>query len=240
MKRGELYLLPSLLGESDPDRVLPAYNIQIIRSLRHFIVEEEKSARHFIKLVSPDTVIRECEFFPLNEHTSDKDIKDYLLPAENGINMGLISEAGCPCVADPGSAIVSLARKKEIVIHPLVGPSSIILALMASGFSGQRFTFHGYLPAKPDERRKRISEIERQSSSNNETQIFIETPYRNDQLIEDIVRICGDQTHFCLAVNVTAADETIISKPIREWKNSQYLPGKKPAIFLLYNGSRSV
>lgn len=233
MNRGALYLVPTLLSEGDPERVLPEHNIRIIRTLRHFIVEEEKTARHFIKLVSPDTVIRECELFPLNEHTSEKDITGYLDPVEKGFDMGLLSEAGCPCVADPGSLIVTLAHRKGITVRPLVGPSSILLALMASGFPGQRFTFHGYIPAKPDERRKAIHELERRSRADDETQIFIETPYRNDQLIEDLISTCSAQTRICVAADLSSDDERVISGTVSEWKQISYRPGKRPAIFLI-------
>jgi 16S rRNA (cytidine1402-2'-O)-methyltransferase len=236
MEKGTLFLIPTLLGDTPWQRSLPHYNTEVIRGLRRFIVENEKTARHFIKLISPETDIRSLELLPLNEHTPSEMISSYLDPADLGEDIGLLSEAGCPCIADPGSVIVQRAHKRGIRVVPMVGPSSIVLALMASGMNGQSFAFLGYLSAKGDERIRMLRDIEKRSRAHDETQIFIETPYRNDTLFADILKHCDGSTRLCVAVEIATENESIKSMPVSEWRKNPIEIGKHPAIFLLYHG----
>ena len=181
-----LYLLPVTLGDTPVEKVLPSYNREIILQIRHFIVEDVRSARRFLKKVDRDINIDELTFYPLNKHTSPEAISGYLKPLQEGNSMGVISEAGCPAVADPGADVVAIAQRKNLKVVPLVGPSSIILSVMGSGFNGQSFAFHGYLPIEPGERQKRLKELEQRVYSEHQTQLFIETPYRNNKMLEDI------------------------------------------------------
>jgi 16S rRNA (cytidine1402-2'-O)-methyltransferase len=233
--KGTLYLFPATLGDSPIDRNLPSHHLQILINLRHFIVEDLRSARRFLKKACPDTVIDELSFSLLNEHTPGNEIPGLLGPAKEGHDLGLLSEAGLPCVADPGSALVALAHEAGIRVVPLVGPSSIFLALMASGMNGQNFAFHGYLPVEKRERVQRIHQLENEAFLKDQTQIFIETPYRNIQLLESLLQACKPDTRLCVAVNLTLEDEWIISQPVAKWRGKG-LPdiGKKPAVFLLY------
>ena len=229
-----LYLLPVTLGDPPVEKVLPSYNREIILQIRHFIVEDVRSARRFLKKVDRDINIDELTFYSLNKHTSPEAISGYLKPLQEGNSMGVISEAGCPAVADPGADVVAIAQRKNLKVVPLVGPSSIILSVMGSGFNGQSFAFHGYLPIEPGERQKRLKELEQRVYSEHQTQLFIETPYRNNKMLEDILKACRPQTKLCVAANITCEGEYIKTKTVQEWKG--YLPdlSKIPCIFLIY------
>ena len=229
-----LYLLPVTLGDTSIEKVIPAHNREIISSIRHFIVEDVRSARRFLKKVDKDIEIEELSFYPLNKHTSPEEVADYLQPLLQGHAMGVISEAGCPAIADPGADVVAIAQRKNLKVIPLVGPSSIILSVMGSGFNGQSFAFHGYLPIEQAERTKRIKELEQRVYAECQTQLFIETPYRNQRMLEDILKICKPQTKLCIAANITCEGEFIKTKSIAEWR--KHLPdlSKKPCIFLIY------
>ena len=198
-----LYLLPVTLGDTPLRNVLPSYNSDVIGGIRHFIVENVRTARRFLRQVDPQFDIDGSCFYELNKHTSPQDISTFLQPLYDGKPMGVISEAGCPAVADPGADVVAIAQRKGIKVVPLVGPSSIILSVMASGFNGQSFAFHGYLPIKPDERARKLRQLEQRIYNENETQLFIETPYRNGKMIEDILKTCRPQTKLCVAANLT-------------------------------------
>ena len=230
-----LYLLPVTLGDTAIDKVLPAYNAGIIREIKHFIVEDVRSARRFLKKVDREIDIDTLSFYPLNKHTSPEDISGYLNPLAEGHSMGVISEAGCPAVADPGADVVAIAKRRNLKVVPLVGPSSIILSVMASGFNGQSFAFHGYLPIEPNERSKRLKELEGRIYSEHQTQLFIETPYRNHKMLDDILKACRPQTQLCIAANITCEGEYIKTRTVKEWKGTA-LPdlSKIPCIFLLY------
>ena len=230
-----LYLLPVTLGDTAIDKVLPAYNAGIIREIKHFIVEDVRSARRFLKKVDREIDIDTLSFYPLNKHTSPEDISGYLNPLAEGHSMGVISEAGCPAVADPGADVVAIAQRRNLKVVPLVGPSSIILSVMASGFNGQSFAFHGYLPIEPNERSKRLKELEGRIYSEHQTQLFIETPYRNHKMLDDILKACRPQTQLCIAANITCEGEYIKTRTVMEWKGTA-LPdlSKIPCIFLLY------
>ena len=229
-----LYLLPVTLGDTPVEQVLPAYNKEIILGIKHFIVEDVRSARRFLKKVEASINIDELTFYPLNKHTSPDDLSGYLKPLQEGHSMGVISEAGCPAVADPGADVVAMAQRQNLKVVPLLGPSSIILSVMGSGFNGQSFAFHGYLPIEAADRIKRLKELEGRIYSENQTQLFIETPYRNNKMMEDIVKTCRPQTKLCIAANITCEGEYIHTKTIREWKG--HLPDltKVPCIFLIY------
>ena len=230
-----LYLLPVTLGDTAIDKVLPAYNAGIIREIKHFIVEDVRSARRFLKKVDREIDIDTLSFYPLNKHTSPEDISGYLNPLAEGHSMGVISEAGCPAVADPGADVVAIAQRRNLKVVPLVGSSSIILSVMASGFNGQSFAFHGYLPIEPNERSKRLKELEGRIYSEHQTQLFIETPYRNHKMLDDILKACRPQTKLCIAANITCEGEYIKTRTVKEWKGTA-LPdlSKIPCIFLLY------
>lgn len=229
-----LYLLPVTLGETPIEKVLPAYNRDIILGIKHYIVEDVRSARRFLKKVDRDINIDELTFYPLNKHTDRDAIAGYLKPLIGGQSMGVISEAGCPAVADPGADVVAMAQRKGLKVVPLVGPSSIILSVMGSGFNGQSFAFHGYLPIEPDERQKRLRELEQRVYSEHQTQLFIETPYRNQKMMEDILKACRPQTKLCIAANITCEGEYIRTKTIQEWKGKLPDLNKIPCIFLIY------
>jgi len=229
-----LYLLPVTLGDTELNTVLPAYNIEIIQGIKHFIVEDVRSARRFLKKVDREFDIDSLSFYPLNKHTSAEDISGYMEPLLAGQSMGVISEAGCPAVADPGADVVAIAQRKNLKVVPLVGPSSIILSVMGSGFNGQSFAFHGYLPIEPGERVKRIKQLEQRIYSENQTQLFIETPYRNHKMIDDLLQNCRPQTKLCIAANLTCEGEYIKTRAISEWKGKVPDLSKIPCIFLLY------
>ena len=229
-----MYLIPVTLGDTAIEKVLPSYNKEIILGIKHFIVEDVRSARRFLKKVERSINIDELSFYPLNKHTSAEEISGYLKPLLGGESMGVISEAGCPAVADPGADVVAIAQRKNLKVVPLVGPSSIILSVMGSGFNGQSFAFHGYLPIEPTERIKRIKVLEQRIYTENQTQLFIETPYRNNKMMEDIVKNCRPQTKLCIAANITCEDEYIKTKTVKEWQGKLPDLSKIPCIFLIY------
>ena len=230
-----LYLLPVTLGDTPLSSVLPAYNKEIILQIKHFIVEDVRSARRFLKKVDKDIDIDALTFYPLNKHTSPEAISGYLKPLQAGSSMGVISEAGCPAVADPGADVVAIAQKKNLKVVPLVGPSSIILSVMASGFNGQSFAFNGYLPIEAGERAKKIKTLEQRIYNEHQTQLFIETPYRNNKMVDELLHQCRPQTKLCIAANITCEGEYIHTHTVAEWKKSNVPDlSKIPCIFLLY------
>lgn len=228
-----LYLIPVTLGNTEYTKVLPDYNLAVIREIRHFIVENVKSAKRFLAKIEGSHV-DDAEYVELSEHTSAQEMKDYLLPLEKGFPVGVISEAGCPAVADPGADIVALAQKKNLSVVPLVGPSSLILAVMASGLCGQNFAFNGYLPVKANEREARLRALEQRAYKEGQTQLFIETPYRNAQMFESILKCCRPETRLCVAAGITTEQEYIRTKTCAQWKKSGLPDLKKvPALFLI-------
>ena len=234
MKLGTLYLIPVTLGDDNIAQVLPANVVATAQQLDTFVVETEKPARHFLSTIQTVKPVRELALHLLNEHTEDKALPDLLKPLLAGKDVGLMSDAGCPGVADPGARLVALAHQKGIRVVPLVGPSSILLALMASGLNGQQFAFLGYLPVDKTERNQKLKEIEKRAQTHNETQIFIETPYRNQHMLEALLNTCNANTRLCIASQVSLLDEMIVTKTIDQWKQSA-LPDlqKKPTVFLL-------
>ena len=225
-----LYLIPVTLGETPINNVLPQYNSEIISGIRHFIVEDIRSARRFLRKVDSQFDIDGSQFYELNKHTAPEAVSGYLKPLQAGLPVGVISEAGCPAVADPGADVVAIAQRKGLKVVPLVG----ILSVMASGFNGQSFAFNGYLPVKPDERAKALRKLEQRVYNENQTQIFIETPYRNGKMVEDILVHCRPQTKLCIAANLTCEDEFAKTRTLKEWKGKLSDLSKIPCIFLLY------
>jgi 16S rRNA (cytidine1402-2'-O)-methyltransferase len=234
MMHSALYLIPVTLGDTEHRNVLPEYNREIILQIKHFIVENVRTARRFLKKADASIVIDELSFYELNKHTSPEQVSGYLAPLAKGEAVGLISEAGCPAIADPGADVVALAQQKNYPVIPLVGPSSILLALMASGFNGQSFAFHGYLPIDASTRTERIKTLESRIYSEHQTQIFIETPYRNQKLAEDLIRTCKAATKLCIAANITCHDEYIRTRPVKEWAGKIPNLDKIPTIVLVY------
>lgn len=236
MEYGKLFLIPSFLGENGPDDVLPRRTILTACSLDCFVVEELRTARRFLSAIGLRGKMEDIEFHELNEHTPLSEIESYVSLFENGRNVGLVSEAGLPAVADPGAALVAMAHSKGIEVVPLVGPSSLMLALMASGMNGQSFAFCGYLPVKSEDRRKRLKEIEKTSAHSGQSQIFIETPYRNDSMLSDIVKCCHPATMVSIAADITLQSETIRSMPVSGWAKEiagGFRIGKRPCVFVL-------
>ena len=231
--KGRLYLIPSPLGENDPSEVIPAPVLESLKGFRTFVVEEIRTARRYLSKAGLKGHIGELQYFELNEHTEPAVIEGYLRLFEDGNDVALISEAGLPAVADPGAQLVSLAHRHGIEVIPAVGPSSLMLALMASGLNGQSFAFCGYIPAKTDERRNKLKTLEKVSSQLKQTQILIETPYRNDSLFADILSICGASTKVCVAANITMPDAYIKTKKVSEWKKEGLVIGKRPCVFLI-------
>jgi 16S rRNA (cytidine1402-2'-O)-methyltransferase len=231
--RGELYLIPNLLGDTSVDVSLPPLLASITKSISHFVVEDEKSARRFIKLLCPDRVIREISFSVLNEHTKAHEIESLMDPLLAGNNLGVISEAGCPGIADPGAELVRRAHELGVTVHPLVGPCSMILALMGSGFNGQRWRFLGYLPIEAGARRDTIRSIERDLYDHHETQIVMDTPYRNQKLFEDLLANCKPETRICVASALTTPQESITVHSVNEWRGKGFTASKSPTVFLL-------
>lgn len=229
----KLYLVPNVLSEGEWQNVLPAILLPVLTGIRHFIVEDVRTARRFLKQVNREKNIDECIFYELNKRTSHSDIPNFLKPIEQGFDVAVISEAGCPGVADPGADVVKIAHQKEYRVVPLVGPSSVLLALMASGMNGQNFAFKGYLPVKPNERVKEIEVLEKRAISQRQTQIFIETPYRNNHLISDLLKTCSPSTLLCIAANLTGENEFIATKTILQWKKMVPDLHKQPVIFLI-------
>lgn len=230
-----LYLIPVTLGETPLDQVLPSHNSEVIRSIRHFIVEEIRTARRFLKQVDRDIDIDSLTFYPMGKHADAALFNQYLEPLRQGESVGVISEAGCPAVADPGADVVAIAQRQGFKVVPLVGPSSILLAVMGSGFNGQSFAFNGYLPIHPSDRAKRLKQLESRSAAEQQTQLFIETPYRNAKMIADILSMCQPRTRLCIASGLTTENEYLRTLTIKEWKQ-QPLPdlGKTPTIFAIY------
>ena len=229
---GRIYLIPVTLGGDDFLKVIPEKVLTLTRELRYFIVEDIRSARRFLRQIDKEFPIDESVFFLLNEHTVESEIADYLEPVMKGNDIGIMSEAGLPCIADPGAKIVALAHRKNITVTPLSGPSSIILALISSGFNGQNFSFNGYLPVKPAERIAKLRELEKKSKEGY-TQIFMETPYRNQKMFESIITTCHPETKLCIAADITLPSESIITRKISDWKRNIPALNDKMVIFIL-------
>ena len=233
-QKGMIYLIPATLGDnSDINHVIPVYVKEVVNIIDEYIVENEKSARHYLKKLGILKPLSEIKLYPLNKYTSPQELSTYLNPVLAGKNMGVISEAGCPGVADPGAEIVMMAHEKGIKIVPLVGPSSILLALMASGLNGQNFAFNGYLPIDRNEKIKKIKDLEILSRQQKQTQLFIETPYRNQKLLPDILSSCNNKTLLCIATDITLPSEQITTQTIEKWKKNIPNINKRPAIFLI-------
>lgn len=232
--RGTLYLIPTPLGDQDRNVSIPDYNLEIIMSLDIFIVEELRTARRFLRKFGYKKDFDTVTFYVLNEHTPFEEMLSFRDPLKEGKSIGLLSEAGCPNIADPGEQLIYQSHVMGARVIPLTGPSSIIMSLMASGLTGQQFTFHGYLPVKPDERSQKIKEIDRLiSKGHNHTHIFIEAPYRNRQLLEALLQHLSEDTLLCVAANITMHDESINTMRVGEWKKRKSEPGKVPTVFLV-------
>ena len=234
MKIPTLYLIPVTMGDTPIDNVLPKLNTEIINTLSFFIVENIRSARRFLKKCNPEINIDALTFYELNKRTLPKDIASFLNPMKSGESVGVISEAGCPAIADPGADVVAIAQRENYKVVPLVGPSSILMSLMASGFNGQSFAFHGYLPIDSDERARKLKVLENMVYNDDQTQIFIETPYRNNKMAEDILQHCKPQTKLCIAMNISCKNENIITKKVGAWKGKLPDMHKQPCVFLIY------
>lgn len=237
-KLGILHLIPCTLGDTPAEQVLPQHVIDLARRLQHFVVEQPKTARQFLSALKHEQPIQALHFATLNEHTAKTELAELLAPLLAGQDMGIISEAGCPGIADPGADLVNLAHRNGIRVVPLVGPSSILLALIASGLNGQRFAFHGYLPIAETDRKKSIAALEAESTRRNQTQMFIETPYRNDRMLSALLAQCRPETQLCVATDITLPSEEINTRSIAHWK-SQPMPqlNKRPSLFLLLGES---
>jgi 16S rRNA (cytidine1402-2'-O)-methyltransferase len=231
---GKLYLIPTTIGTLETEQVIPSKVLEITKELRHFVVEELRTSRRYLSKIGVKTPIDNIEFFELNEHTSPAEVDTMLTPILDGNDLGLLSEAGVPAVADPGSLLVAAAHRKGIKVIPLVGPNSILLTLMASGLNGQNFAFVGYLPVKPEERKKRIKQLEQRSRAENQTQLFIEAPYRNTALFKDLLQTCSDETYLTIGCELTTPEELIFTKKIKDWKKSP-IPdiNKKNTVFAI-------
>ena len=232
MNKGTLYLIPSPLGEGPVEAVLPAGVLSVLPELKRFVVEEVRTARRFLSAAGLKGHIQELEFHTLNEHTQPREVEAMASLFDDGASVGLISEAGLPAVADPGASLVALCHKNGIKVVPLTGPSSLMLALMASGLNGQSFAFAGYIPAKADERKGAIRRLEKRSIAEKQTQILIETPYRNDSLMADLVATLDPRTRLCVAVNITCPDEFICTRTVAQWSKQLPVLGKRPCVFL--------
>ena len=230
--KGKLYLIPSPLGDYDPAEVIPAPVLSLLQGIGCYVVEEVRTARRYLSRAGLKGRIAELEFHELNEHSSQEDV-ERLAGLFEGRDVGLISEAGLPAVADPGAALVALCHRIGVEVVPLVGPSSLMLALMASGLNGQSFAFCGYLPAKTEERRSAIRAIEKTSHAARQTQIFIETPYRNDAMLADLLQACRPSTRLCIAADITLPDAFIRTRTVSEWKKENLIIGKRPCVFLI-------
>ena len=230
-EKGRLYLIPSPLGDNDPAEVIPGPLLESLKGFRTFVVEETRTARRYLSKAGLKGQIAGLEFHELNEHTSQAPVESYLRLFDNGNDVALISEAGLPAVADPGAQLVALAHAHGITVVPAVGPSSLMLALMASGMNGQSFAFCGYLPARSDERKARLKYLERLSAQ--QTQIFIETPYRNDAMLKDILEVCHPRTRLCIAADITLPDAMIRTATVSQWQKEQVVIGKRPCVFIM-------
>jgi 16S rRNA (cytidine1402-2'-O)-methyltransferase len=229
---GKIYLIPVTLGGDDYSEVIPARVLSITKLLRYFIVEDIRSARRFLRQIDKEFPVNNTVFYELNEHSVDNEIVNFLEPVFKGHNIGIMSEAGLPCIADPGAKIVSLAHRKKIRVVPLSGPSSIILALISSGLNGQNFTFNGYLPVKPVERAARIRELQKKAHEGY-AQIFMETPYRSQKMLESLLDTCEDETRLCIAADITLSSESITTLKISEWKRNTISLNDRRVIFIL-------
>jgi 16S rRNA (cytidine1402-2'-O)-methyltransferase len=231
--KGKLYLIPSPLGDNDPAEVIPAPTLALLQGIRRYVVEEVRTARRYLSRAGLKGRIAELEFHELNEHTTQQEVEALAALFDDGQDVGLISEAGLPAVADPGATLVALCHRRGITVVPQVGPSSLMLALMASGLNGQSFAFCGYLPAKTEERRNAIRAIEKTSQAHRQTQIVIETPYRNDALFADLLQACRPSTRICVAADITLPHAYIRTKTVNEWKKENLIIGKRPCVFLI-------
>ena len=232
-KTGKLFLIPTRLGENAPLEVLPLSVIKVVERTDHFIVENEKSARRFIKKIVPRKSQPSLQIYKLDKFTTELETQHYLDACLEGEDVGLMSEAGVPAVADPGAIIVKMAHQKNIRVVPLVGPSSIILALMSSGLNGQNFAFNGYLPIDKAERKRKIKQLEMLSFEKNQSQLFIETPYRNEKMLADLLQTLGNDTDLCIAADITLATEYIKTQAVKDWKTTKIDLHKRPAIFII-------
>ncbi|MGP1621349.1 MAG: SAM-dependent methyltransferase [Candidatus Cryptobacteroides sp.] len=233
MTNGKLYLIPSPLGENDPKEVIPQPTLQLLQTIKKYVVEESRTVRRYLSKAGLKGHIAELELHELNEHTNEAQVEQMILLFADNHNVGLITEAGLPAIADPGARLVELCHKHNIEVVPMTGPSSLMLALMSSGLNGQSFAFVGYLPAKTEERRNAIKNIEKRSLTEQQTQIFIETPYRNDSLLTDLLSICRTSTKLCIAADLTLDTQFIKTKSISEWKKSVPVIGKRPCVFVI-------
>lgn len=230
-----LYLMPSTMSDGPVDRAIPAANVEIARRVSHYIVENVRTARRFLRRCNPSAPIDEMTFTVLNTHTGPEEIASMLDPMAEGHDMAVISEAGCPAIADPGADVVAIAQRRGYRVVPLVGPSSIIMSLMGSGFNGQSFSFSGYLPLDAAARTARLKEMERRITRERQTQIFIETPYRNNRLIAELTRVLPGKMLLCVASDITGPRQSIITRPLSQWARLGYNYDKTPTIFLLYS-----
>lgn len=233
-QKGKLYLIPSTLGDCEPLTVLPITTRKVIEDLDHYIVETEKVARRFIKAVYPGKSQPKLTLYPLNKFTEVKELSQYLDICEGGISVGLLSDAGSPAIADPGADIVKLAHQKGIEVVPLVGPSSILLSMMASGMNGQGFSFNGYLPIDKQDRKTKIKYLEKISNDLNMSQSFIETPYRNNQLLEELIKTLHPETRLCVASDLTLSTQFIKTAIARQWNKIKVDLHKRPTIFIIH------
>jgi len=234
MTKGRLYLLPNTISDGDWKNVIPQGVQETTLPIRHFIVENIRTARRYLRKIGFNIDFNEVTFYELNKHSLDTDIPKFIIPLQNGYDMAIISESGLPCVADPGNIVVELAQNQNIETVPLVGPSSLFMALMASGFNGQNFAFIGYLPIDNGQKLKALKQLERNIFSNNQTQIFIEAPYRNQKLFEFIIKNASPQTRLCIAKEISGPNEWIKTKSINDWKKQKVDIQKQNTIFLLY------
>ena len=231
--KGRLFLIPSPLGDNDPAEVIPAGVLSMLPSISTYVVEAVRTARRYLSAAGLKGHVQDLEFHELNEHTTPEEVEALMKLFDDGRDVGLITEAGLPAVADPGAQLVRLCHRHGVEVVPMSGPSSLMLALMASGLNGQSFAFLGYLPAKSEERRQALRSIEKHSSTARQTKIFIETPYRNDSLLADILSVCRADTEVCIAANITMPDAFIRTKTAGEWKKSVPTIGKRPCVFLI-------
>ena len=233
MSPAPIYLIPSPLGDSELSAIFPPFNLEIINTIDHYIVEELRTARRFLRRMGINKPIDQLFFSELNEHTKNVDFNEYLQPCLEGKAMGLLSEAGTPCIADPGSKVVAKAHQLGIPVKPLIGPNSILLSLMGSGFNGQQFSFNGYLPIERPQRESQILFFESLLKKTGQTQIFIETPYRNNHLFESILHVCAPETRLCIACDLTTENEFITTQSVAKWKKMKIDLHKKPTVFIL-------
>lgn len=233
MAKGKLWMIPTTLGGEQVDDVIPSTVQQHIKHIRHFVVEDIKSARRYLRRVDREFPIDDSTFFELNKRTDSAQITRFLAAANTGSDIGMISEAGCPGVADPGAELVAAAHEAGIRVHPMVGPSSILLALMGSGFSGQTFSFHGYLPKDRKDRVRRLKDFEADARRTGYTHIFMDTPFRNMNVLDDLLNELADTTRLCIASNLTLPDESVWTMSVKDWREHAYDLNKKPALFLI-------